>query len=153
MAAEHTTVGVDLVDHHIAQVLEELRPLGVMRQDRLVQHVRIADHDVAMQADRLARITGGIAIEGEGLDAQLAGAVELQQFGHLVLRQRLGREQVQRLGLSLHRRGDHRQGVAQRFARRRGRHDGHMLAPLGGVPCLDLVRIQLVDATRAQCGL
>ena len=57
--------------------------------------------------------------------AEVAGAVELEQFGDLVLRQRLGREQVQRLGLPRHRRGHHRQRVAQRFARggRRGDHD------------------------------
>lgn len=116
VAAEHAAIGVDLVDHHIAQVLEELRPLGVMRQDRLVQHVRIAHHDVAMQADRLARIAGRVAIEGEGLDAQLAGAIQLQQLGHLILRQRLGRKQVQRLGTAGHRRTYHRQRVAQRFA-------------------------------------
>ena len=96
--AEHAAVGVHLVDDHVAQVLEELRPLGVVRQDRLVQHVGIADHDVAVQADRLARIARRVAIEGEGAHAEVAGAVEFQQFRHLVLRQRLGREQVQRLG-------------------------------------------------------
>jgi hypothetical protein len=37
--AEHAAVGVDLVDDDVLQVLEELRPLGVVRQDRLVQHV------------------------------------------------------------------------------------------------------------------
>ena len=33
--------GMHLVYDDKAQVLEELRPLGVMRQDRLVEHVRI----------------------------------------------------------------------------------------------------------------
>jgi hypothetical protein len=48
--AEHAAVGVHFVDHHVLQVLEELRPLGVVGQDRLVQHVGIADHDLAVQA-------------------------------------------------------------------------------------------------------
>ncbi len=71
-----------------------------MRQDRLVQHVRIGHHDVAMQADRLARITRGIAIEGEGLDAQIASTVEFQQLGHLVLCQRLVGNRYSALALS-----------------------------------------------------
>jgi len=150
VAAEHAAVGMDLIDHHVAQVLEELRPLGVVRQDRLVQHVRVADHDVAVQADRLARVAGRIAVEGEGLHAQFAGAVEFQQFGDLVLRQRLGREQVQRLGIALHGRAHHRQRVAQRLARSGGCDDGHVLAALGGGPGLGLVRVQLFDAARLE---
>lgn len=134
VAAEDTAIGVDLVDHHIAQVLEELRPLGVMRQDRLMQHVRVAHHDIAMQADRLPRIAGRVAIEGEGFHAQFSGAVQLQQLGHLILRQRFGREQVQRLGAAGHCCTHHRQRVAQRFARRGGRHDRHMFAALGSRP-------------------
>ena len=78
MAAEHAAIAVHLVDHHVAQVLEELRPLGVVRQDGLVQHVRVADHDVAMQADGLAGIARGVAVEGEGLHAEYAGAVQFQ---------------------------------------------------------------------------
>ena len=78
-----------------------------------MQHVRIAHHHITMQADRLARVARRVAIKGESLDAQLASLVQRQQFGHLVLRQRLGREQVQRLGVVAQRRGDHRQRVAQ----------------------------------------
>ncbi|MNV19673.1 hypothetical protein D3C71_1105470 [compost metagenome] len=122
-----------------------------MRQDRLVQHVRVGDHDVAVQADRLARIAGGVAVEGEGLHAQVAGAVEFQQLGDLVLGQRLGREQVQRLGLALHGGADHRQGVAQRFPAGGRGHDGHVLAPLAGLPGLRLVAVQLLDAACLQC--
>ena len=68
--AEHTTVAVQFVDDDERQRLEELRPLGVMRQDRLVQHVRVRDHDIAARAHRLARIARGVAVEGEGLDAE-----------------------------------------------------------------------------------
>ncbi|KAG1470376.1 hypothetical protein G6F57_011813 [Rhizopus arrhizus] len=151
VAAEHAAVGVHFVDDDVAQVLEELRPLGVMRQDRLVQHVRVGDHDIAVQADSLARVAGGVAVEGEGFHPQIAGAVELQQLGHLVLGQCLGREQVQRLGLVLHRRADHRQGVAQRLAAGGGGDDGHVLAALAGFPGLGLVAVQLLDAACLQC--
>ncbi|KAG1605667.1 hypothetical protein G6F46_013575 [Rhizopus delemar] len=101
VAAEHAAVGVHFVDDDVAQVLEELRPLGVMRQDRLVQHVRVGDHDIAVQADSLARVAGGVAVEGEGFHPQIAGAVELQQLGHLVLGQCLGREQHSDLPLAV----------------------------------------------------
>ncbi len=152
VAAEHAAIGMHLVDHHVLQVLEELRPLGVMRQDALVQHVRVGDDDVAVQADRLARVARRVAIEGEGFYAEVAGAVELQQLGHLVLRQRLGREQVQRLGTAGHRRGHHRQRVAQRLAAGGGGYHGHVLATRGGIPRFGLVAVELFDTAAAQCG-
>jgi hypothetical protein len=152
VAAEHTPIRVDLVDHHVAQVLEELRPLGVVRQDRLVEHVGVGDDDVAVQADRLARVARGVAVESEGLHPEVAGIVELQQFGHLVLRQRLGREQVEGLGVALHRRADHRQGVAQRLARRGRGDNGDVFATLRCVPGVGLVAVEPVDAAGAQGG-
>ena len=148
--AEHAAIGVHLVDHHITQAFEELRPLGVMRQDRLVQHVRIADHHIAVQTDRLAGVAGRVAIKRERLDAKIAGLVQLQQFGHLVLGQRLGGKQVQRLGVLPQGRGKHRQRVAQRFARRRGRDDGDVFARLACRPRPGLMAVQLRDATPAQ---
>ncbi len=44
--AEHAAVCVHLVDDHVFQVLEELRPLGVVGEDALVQHVGIGDDDI-----------------------------------------------------------------------------------------------------------
>ncbi len=110
---EHTPVGVHLVDDDIAQILEKLRPLGVVRQYRLVQHVRVADHDIAMQANGLARITGSVAIKGKRFDAQLTRPIQFQQFGDLILCQGLGWKQVQGLGLLRHGRRDYRQCEAQ----------------------------------------
>ena len=152
MRAEHAAVGVHLVDHHVLEVLEELRPLGVVRQDRLVQHVGVADDDVAVQADRLPRIAGRVAVEGEGTQAELARVVELEQFGDLVLGQRLGREQVERLGLPRHRRGDHGEGVAQALAGSGRRDHHHVLALAHGGPGLGLMAVELVDAAGFQRG-
>ena len=148
--AEHAAVGVHFVDDHVAQVFEELRPLGVMRKDGLVQHVGVGHHQVGVQADGLAGVAGRVAVEGVAAQAQVAGAVEFQQVGHLVLRQRLGREQEQRLGLLLHRRRDHRQRVTQAFARGRGRDHHEIPAGAGRVPGLGLVAVELADAARAQ---
>ncbi len=46
MAAEQAAVGVQLVDDDELQVLEQLEPLGVVGEDRGVEHVRVRDHDL-----------------------------------------------------------------------------------------------------------
>ena len=87
---------VQLVDHHEAQVLEQLHPLRVVRQDALVEHVGVRDHDVRPRADRLARVLRRVPVVGEGADL---GADRLDrgvQLGQLVLGQRLRREEVER---------------------------------------------------------
>src|SRR5207237_469098 len=50
MTAEHAAIRVQLVDDHVAQILEELRPARLMRQDTRVHHVRVAEHDVRAPA-------------------------------------------------------------------------------------------------------
>ena len=47
VAPEHAAVGVELVDDDDPELLEQLEPLRVVRQDRRVQHVRVADDDLA----------------------------------------------------------------------------------------------------------
>ena len=47
VAAEDAAVRVRLVDDDVAQLLEELEPLGVMGQDRAVEHVRVGDNHLA----------------------------------------------------------------------------------------------------------
>ena len=89
MGAVDPAVAVHLVHHHVAQVLEQLHPLGVVGQDALVEHVGVGDHDVGAGADGLAGVLRGVAVVGEGADVGpqgLDGGVEL---GELVLGQRL----------------------------------------------------------------
>ena len=66
------------IDDDVAQAFKELRPFGVMRKDRLMNHVWIADDDVAMHADRLTRIVRRVAIESVRTHAELARAIEFQ---------------------------------------------------------------------------
>jgi hypothetical protein len=68
VAAEHAAVRVQLVDDDEAEVLEELGPLRVMRQDARVQHVGVAQHHVRARADGAARILRGIAVVGVHAD-------------------------------------------------------------------------------------
>ena len=47
VAAEQPAVRVQLVDDDVLQVLEQLEPLGVVGEDRRVEHVRVGDHHLA----------------------------------------------------------------------------------------------------------
>ena len=51
MAAEDPAVRVQLIDDDDADLLEQLEPLGVMGQDRVVEHVRVGHDDLAGCAD------------------------------------------------------------------------------------------------------
>ena len=68
MAAEHAAIRVQLVDHDEPQVLEELRPARMVRQDARVQHVGIAEHDVRRAANRPPRVRRRVAVVGEHAD-------------------------------------------------------------------------------------
>jgi hypothetical protein len=100
MTPEHATIGVQFVDDDEAQVLEQLRPARMVRQDAGVHHVGVAEHDVRAAADRASCILRRVAVVGEDADLEIAPARELiretVQLGELILRQRLGRKQVQR---------------------------------------------------------
>ena len=150
--SEHAAVGVQLVDHDELQRLEELRPLGVMRQDRLVQHVGVRHDDVAVRPHRLPRVARRVAVEGVGSDAEPAGRIQLEDLADLVLRERFGREEVERFRAARQRRVDDRQVVAKRLAGR-GRGDDHRVATRRDVrPGFVLMAIEVPDAARFERG-
>ena len=166
MAAEHAAIRVQLVDHDEAQVLEQLRPARMVRQDPRVQHVGIAEHDVRLAADRAPRVGRRVAVVGEDADLEIAVARhELRQrvqLGELILRQRLGRKEVQRARRRiLQDRVQHRRVVAERLARsrRRDRDDvapGEHVRERLGLVRVELARSRAPRATRAagrQCRL
>ena len=72
VAAEDATIRMQLVDHDEPEILEELRPTRMVRQDARVQHVRVAQHHVRAGAHRAPRVLGRVAVIGE--DAELAAA-------------------------------------------------------------------------------
>ena len=65
MAPENPAIGVQFIQHDIAQVLEQPHPLGVVRQDSGVQHVRVRQDDMSALPYRLARVLRRVAIVGE----------------------------------------------------------------------------------------
>ena len=130
VAAEDAAVRVELVDDDVAEVLEEVHPLGVMRQDSRVEHVGVGEHEVGPRAHRASRVLRRVPVVG--VHAHVGQRLgQLHQLGQLVLGQRLGRKQVEdaRLGL-LHEGLEHRQVVAERLARR-GRRDHDEILALG----------------------
>ncbi len=151
VAAEQPTVGVELVDDHVLEVLEQLEPLRVVRKDRRVEHVGVGDHDLPGRADHAPHVGGRVAVVGVRLEADLGGAGQRAQLHQLVRRQRLGGEQVERAGrLVLCHRVDDRQVVAERLARCRRRHHHHVLPRVDGLVGCRLVRVERLDPAAAQ---
>ena len=101
-----------------------------------MQHVGIGDHDVA----RVAAPPGAHrpAYRHRRCRRVLRGSrrVELEQLRDLVLRQRLGREKIERLGAFDEGALQHRQVVAEGLAGGGGRDDDRVPAGRDGVPGL-----------------
>ena len=90
-------VDVQLVDDHVAQATEERGPAHMVGQDAHVQHVRIGDDETAPVAQRAADVAGSIAVVGPGIQrATPKPSGKALELGDLILREGLGREQVQR---------------------------------------------------------
>ena len=160
VAAEHAAIGVQLVDDDEAQVLEQLRPPRMVRQDAGVQHVGIGEHDVRARRGssggrRPACRRRRCARRSSSPPASPTSVGQLVQLGHLVLRQRLGRKEVERARRAvLQDRVEDRQVVAERLARRGRRGDddvlagGDALAGLGLMRCRAGVRPRCSSAAR-----
>ena len=67
------------------------------RQDGVMEHVRVRDDDVAVNADRLTCVVRRIAVKRVGPHTEFARTVELQQFSDLVLREGFRRKEVEGL--------------------------------------------------------
>ena len=154
VAAEDASIGVQLVDDHVAEVLEQLRPPRMVRQDARVHHVRIAQHQVRARPDRPPRVLRRVAVVGEHADL-LAAKLRGEGFGHrlqlgeLILRERLGGKQIQRAaGGSCRIAVQDRRVVAERLARRRRRDHHDVTAGQRVLDRLGLMRVELRDPAR-----
>ena len=144
---------MQLVDDDKAQVLEQLGPPGMVREDARVQHVGIAQHHVRTRANRPPRVLRRVAVIGEHADR--VGALTGHQGRHLVqlrkliLRQGLRRKQIQAArGRIFQDAVEHGGVVAERFARGGGRDDHDVAAGQGVVDGIGLMGVQPVDAPR-----
>jgi hypothetical protein len=153
VAAEHAAVRVQLVDDDELELLEQLEPLGVVGEDRRVEHVRVGHDDLPGRSDLGADRGRRVAVVGRGDDVQAGGPGQLSELGHLVLAEGLGREQEEGSGGGII--GDRlegRQRVAQRLARGGRRDDDDVLAGMDRVERLRLVGVQALDPTAGQPG-
>ena len=94
-----------------------------------------------------------VPVVGRGRDVQPARGGQLPELGHLVLAERLGREEEQRprgriLGDGL----QDRHGVAQRLARRGRRDDDDVRARVDRLDRLGLVGVRAGDAATREPG-
>ena len=151
MAAVNAAIIMQFVDHHVAQVLETFRPLGVMRQNAAVQHVRIGQHHVGALANGAARILRRVAVVGERADIRPHGVHRRLKFVKLILGQRLGGKQVHGARARIVDQAlEHRQVVAQRLAAGRGRDHHDILARDAVLKSFRLVRVEPRNAARFQ---
>jgi hypothetical protein len=95
VAAEDAPVRVRLVDDEVTELLEELEPLGVVRQDGRAEHVRVGDDHLAGLAHDRADGRRRIAVVDGRREVQPREARQVAELGQLVLAQRLGGEQVE----------------------------------------------------------
>ncbi len=94
--SKNTAVGVQFIQDDVTQVGEQICPQGVMGQDTGMQHVGIGQHDVGVLANGGAGIGGRVAvIDPRGNATVRQSAVELFELLQLILRERLGREEVE----------------------------------------------------------
>jgi hypothetical protein len=84
---------MELVNHDVAQILEQLYPFRVVGQNAGMQHVRIGENDVGFVADGAAGILRCIAIVGMAGKRAAHGIGEALQFEALVFSKRLCREE------------------------------------------------------------
>ena len=146
IASEHSPVGVHIVDDHVVQVTEEVRPAIVLREDPQVQHVRIGEDDLRLLANRSALRGGRIAVV---CAPRKVGQPKLGEPIGLILGQGFGRKEIQRTRILIVRqRFQHGQVIAQRLSARGGRDDDHVRASARRGHRLDLVRVQARDALR-----
>ena len=155
MAAEHAAIRVQLVDDDELEVLEELRPSRMVRQDARVQHVGVAQHDVRARAHRTARVLRRVAVIGEDADVAAARAADalrqLMELGQLILRQRFRRKEIQRSRRRVAQDAvENRRVVTEGLARRRRRDDDGVPAGERVVDGLGLVKVELVDPAHAE---
>lgn len=128
--AEHAAVGVNLVNDHIFQVFKQPHPLGVMRKNALMQHVRVRHHHMPRLPDRRARGRGRVAVIGERLDVRAQRLHHRIQLRHLIAGKRLRRKQIQRAcGVVLQNRVQHRQVISTAFFPDARRRDDDEVAP------------------------
>ena len=140
MGAEDAAVDMRLVDHDIAEVLEDVTPTVVLREDSHVEHVGVGQDHVRPLADLPTSLRLGIAVVDRGAEARQA---KRSERARLILGERLGGIQVEgaklRLGCE---RGENGEVEGKRLPAGRPGGDDDVLAAGGCVHGLGLVAVE-----------
>jgi hypothetical protein len=154
VCAEDAPVDVQLIQHDPAETPQEGLPLGVMREDAHVQHVRVRDQRRGrIGADFASPRRGRVAVvDLEPRRRQRAEAPgQRAESGKLVPGQRLGRVEEQRLAPRiLEKRLEHRRREQQRLARRRRGDEQNVRPAAGVIETPRLMAEQPLDPVRAE---
>jgi hypothetical protein len=151
VAPEDAAVGVELIDDDDPELLEQLEPLRVVREDGGVEHVRVCHDHLARGPDGRPDGCRSVAVVRGGRDIQFRRPGEGGELCDLVMAERLGREQEERPGRRIVRDGlQDRERVAQRLARCGRRDDDDVISGPDGLDRLCLVDIELLDPTRQE---
>jgi hypothetical protein len=143
MRAEHAAVHVRLVDDYEREIGEHVAPARVVWQHAHVEHVRVGQDQVRALADGAALLARRVPVVDRVAQERRA---QLVQLARLVLRERLGRVDVDRPRPRIARqRVEHRQVERQRLAARGAGRDDRRVLPRRLERCR-LVRPELVDA-------
>jgi hypothetical protein len=143
---EDTAVHVRLVDDDVAQVVEDVRPAVVVRQDSDVEHVRVREDEVRPLPDLPAALGRRVAVVDR---LPQPFQPELAQRARLILGERLRRVEVEsaRLRCACDRVEDGEVERERLPGGCAGRHDD-VLPTLRGLPRLRLVPEQRRDPGR-----
>ena len=141
---------MDFVDDDVLQVFKQLDPLGMMRQNTGMEHVRVGYDDMP----RLPHLPAGgrrrVPVVCKGFNVNVHRFDQLVQLGNLIRRQRLCRKEIQRSRIAVFQNGvQHRQIVAHCFAGSRRRNHADIPALRHAVKRFTLMRIELIHAP---CG-
>ena len=142
--AEHAAVDVRLVDDDPGQVRQHVAPRAVVGQHAHVEHVRVGEDQVGALADRAPLLARRVAVV-DRVAQEAAAPSSGRQLARLVLRERLGRVEVERARRGVGReRVEHRQVERQRLAAGGAGGDDRVAAP-GALERVGLVRPERLD--------
>ncbi len=146
VGTENATVHMELIDDHVLQVFKKLDPLGVVREDARVQHVRVRDHDMSRSSQLRSRRRRRVPVIGESFYRGSSFLDESVHFRQLVLAQGLGGEDVKRPGGIVFQDGvQDRNVVAKCFPRGRGGNGHNIGSGKGGFNGFCLMAVKPFD--------
>ena len=147
MSAEDSPVGMQFVNHHKFQILEEVHPLRVVGEDACMKHVRVRDHNIPPGANGLPSILRSVSVIGERGDQFSDPLDEFLEFKHLILRKGFGREEIKCLRRRrLQLRAQHGKVITKGLPGGGWANDDDILSLMNRLDRIDLMGIELLDS-------